>query len=234
MSNSIKKFFNNDKFPPNERFWLFCMLIFICGYFGGFTFTVRGNLFVNAQTGNLVLLSTGIAYSDKTLIFNTLSLLVIYSLGLITAEFISKKYSKKYLWEKYLLLISSIISFLIGLLPNDLAFEFTLFPIAFLVAMKFATFEKAQGIGMATGFCTNHLKQTCVNLIRFIRSKDKEKIKLSASHFIMILFFIFGTSLAVFLGNIYKEKAIWFASFATILTLFTFNKSIKNYNLSYK
>lgn len=229
MFNPIKKFFNDTSFPPNERLWLFCSLIFICGYLGGFTFTVRGNLFVNAQTGNLVYLSVGIGTFNKTLIFQTLSLFLIYSLGLISTEIISKKYKKKYLWEQHFFIFSIFLTFIIGLFPETLPFEFTLFPIAFIVAAKFVSFEKVQGLTMATGFCTNHLKQTCLNFVRFLRTKDIQKLKNSISHFCMIISFVLGTSLAVYLGPFLHEKTIWLSTFFTVITLICFRNSIKTY-----
>ena len=38
----LHKFFNNkEEFAPNERLWLFCMLMMIAGFFGGFTFSFK-------------------------------------------------------------------------------------------------------------------------------------------------------------------------------------------------
>ena len=38
----LHKFFNNkEEFAPNERLWLFCMLMLVAGFFGGFTFAER-------------------------------------------------------------------------------------------------------------------------------------------------------------------------------------------------
>lgn len=229
MSNILKNFFNDNEFPPNERLWLFCSLIFICGYLGGFTFTVRGNLFVNAQTGNLVYLSVGIGTFNKTLIFQTLTLFLVYSLGLISAEIISKKYKNKYLWEQHFFIFSIFLTFIIGFFSETLPFEFTLFPIAFIVAAKFVSFEKVQGLTMATGFCTNHLKQTCLNFVRFFRTKDIQKLKNTISHFCMIISFVLGTSLAVYLGSLLHEKTILLASFFYLIVLFCFKNSVNTY-----
>ncbi len=232
MYKCLKKFFNNDtSFPPNERLWLFCALIFIGGYLGGFTYSLKGKLFVNAQTGNMILLSSGIGTLDTFIIKNTLILLFLYFLGVMTAEYFSKKIKKKdnYTWEYFLLILSFLVTFILGFVPENAPFEISLYPIAFTVAMHFATFEKAHGMGMATGFCTNHLKQTATNLVRYLRTREKEKLIFSLSHFSMIVCFISGATLAFVLSSIFYSRSIWFASFFFILILYLFNKNIKDF-----
>lgn len=80
---------------------------------------------------------------------------------------------------------------------------------------------------MATGFCTNHLKQTVVNFVRFVRDKDKDKIVISLSHLSMIISFVSGVSLATYLGKIYYVRTIWVTTFIFLLILILFNYSIK-------
>ena len=39
-----------------ERNWVYHLLIAVAGFFGAFTYLLRGNVFCNAQTGNVVLM----------------------------------------------------------------------------------------------------------------------------------------------------------------------------------
>ena len=105
----LHKFFNNkEEFAPNERLWLFCMLMMIAGFFGGFTFSLRGRVFVNAQTGNLVFLSLGIATWDTALIKNALATFLAYFCGIIQLNLSLKKLIKTsfLIWERMLLIFS--------------------------------------------------------------------------------------------------------------------------------
>ena len=225
----LKKFFDNkEEFAPNERLWLFCMLMLIAGFWGGFTYSLRGRVFVNAQTGNLVFLSLGIASWDTALIKNALATFLAYFCGIITAELISKEINKVsfLIWERILLFFSLIC---LGFIPETAPFEFTNFSIAFTAAMQFNTFEKAHGMGMATPFCTNHVKQASANLIRFLKTKDSNKLRISLSHLSMILSFVTGATLSIFLGKIFLGKAIWISSFVILITLYFFSKSLKTY-----
>ena len=228
----LKKFFDNrEEFAPNERLWLFCMLMLIAGFWGGFTYSLRGKVFVNAQTGNLVFLSLGIASWDTALIKNALATFLAYFCGIITAEFISKEINKIsfLIWERILLFFSLIVTIYLGFIPETAPFEFTNFSIAFTAAMQFNTFEKAHGMGMATPFCTNHVKQASANFVRFLKTKDSNKLRISLSHLSMILSFVTGATLSIFLGRFFLGKAIWLSSVFLVITLYFFSKSLKNY-----
>ena len=228
----LHKFFNNkEEFAPNERLWLFCMLMLVAGFFGGFTFSLRGRVFVNAQTGNLVFLSLGIATWDTALIKNALATFLAYFCGIITAELISKKINKTsfLIWERILLIFSIIVTICLGFIPETAPYEFTNFPIAFTAAMQFNTFEKAHGMGMATPFCTNHVKQASANFVRFLRTRDDNKLRISLSHLSMILSFIIGATLSIFLGRFLFGKAIWLSTIFLLITFYFFSKSIKEY-----
>ena len=95
--------------------------------------------------------------------------------------------------------------------------------------MQFNTFEKAHGMGMATPFCTNHVKQASANFVRFLRTRDDNKLRISLSHLSMILSFIIGATLAIFLGRFLFGKAIWLSTIFLIITFYFFSKSIKEY-----
>lgn len=229
----LENFFNNkEEFAPNERLWLFCMLMLIAGFWGGFTYSLRGKVFVNAQTGNLVFLSLGIASWDTALIKNALATLLAYFCGIITAEFISKEINKIsfLIWERILLFFSLIVTILLGFIPETAPYELTNFTIAFIAAMQFNTFEKAHGMGMATPFCTNHVKQASANFVRFLKTRDNNKLRISLSHLSMIISFVTGATLSIFLGRFFLGKAVWLSSFFILITLYFFSKSLKNYN----
>ena len=47
-----------------ERWWTLALLMYVGGFFGGFTYTVRGGVFCNAQTANFVLLAQSLGTGD--------------------------------------------------------------------------------------------------------------------------------------------------------------------------
>lgn len=56
-----------------ERNWVFYTLMTVAGFFGAYTYLLRGNVFCNAQTGNVVLMGLALGaghWSKALLLFN--------------------------------------------------------------------------------------------------------------------------------------------------------------------
>lgn len=51
---------SENQYPESQRWWIFIVLMFVGGFFGAFTYTIRGGVFCNAQTANFVLFAMAI------------------------------------------------------------------------------------------------------------------------------------------------------------------------------
>ena len=73
-------------YPESQRWWIFTILMFVGGYFGAFTYTIRGGVFCNAQTANFVLfaMAAGDAHWGKALYY--LIPMSAYFLGAFLSE----------------------------------------------------------------------------------------------------------------------------------------------------
>lgn len=47
-----------------ERNWIYHTLITVAGFYGAFTYLLRGNVFCNAQTGNVVLMGMALGSGE--------------------------------------------------------------------------------------------------------------------------------------------------------------------------
>ena len=56
----------------------------------------------------------------------------------------------------------------------------------FVCSMRFNTFRQNEGVPMATTFCTNHLRQTGVHLVRLLRRRDRDQARRCAMHLLML------------------------------------------------
>ncbi len=232
FKNKIISFFNNNlEYAPNERLWVFALLMLSGGYIGGFTYFLRGEIFCNAQTGNLLLLSLSLATWNTKLISYTLSSLFAYSTGILLAEFFEDKVNKLGIikWHTYLVLFEIFVVIGIGFIPETAPYEITQLLVNFITAMQFNTFRKAHGLGIATTFCTNHIRQSGSNFIKYLKFKDKSNLITCLSHFTMVIVFLLGVFLAVLLAKIFLGKAIWLASiFLFVLFIYLLKTDFKN------
>lgn len=220
----INKFFNNNlDFAPNERLWVFVFLTISGGYIGGFTYFLRGNIFCNAQTGNLLLLAINLAKWNPKMISYTLSSLISYSSGILISEYLSSRVNKIGVikWHTCLIAFEILTIIVLGFVPDSAPYEITQLFVNFITAMQFNTFRKAHGLGIATTFCTNHVRQVGSNFIKFLDNRNIQHLHTSLSHLSMIIAFVVGVFCAVVMSKYFSGRAIW-GALIFLITIFIY------------
>ena len=74
--NAVIYIMDEKKYLECEKYYVFLLLIFVAGFYGGFTISVKGGAFANAQTVNIALL--GIAIGTRN--FNS-AVAIFLSIG---------------------------------------------------------------------------------------------------------------------------------------------------------
>lgn len=197
-----------------EKLWVFAMLIFVAGFYGAYTLSVRGGVFCNAQTGNMALFGVALGSGNWGKALYYLIPISGYVLGSMVSEAIPCHVRRFRLrWDTLLTLIEMVAVIVVGFIPATAPHQICQVIINFICAMQYNTFRQAEGIGSATTFCTNHTRMFGSNLIRILfRRKEypdaMEKVK---SHGVMLLCFVLGAVASAFLCVIFHVRAIWFA-----------------------
>ena len=98
-----------------ERNWIYFILILVAGFWGSFTYLLRGNVFCNAQTGNVVLM--GMALGTGKWLEGLYYLIPIsaYMMGAFVSELFPNpiKHRLSVRWDTLLILIEmAVIAFL--------------------------------------------------------------------------------------------------------------------------
>lgn len=204
----------NTEYLECEKKWVYQTLIFIAGFYGAFTYSIRGGVFCNAQTANFVLLAMAIGNGKWNEALYYLVPMSAYLLGAIMSEALPKPMKKLKLirWDTLLIFIEMIVVIGLGFIPEKAPYQISQIAINFICSMQYNTFRQAQGIPMATTFCTNHVRQVGIGLWSGLKSNgDKAQLKKSFEHFIMLLFFTLGGVASTVLCNLILGKAIWFS-----------------------
>ena len=204
----------NTEYLECEKKWVYQTLIFIAGFYGAFTYSIRGGVFCNAQTANFVLLAMAIGNGKWSEALYYLVPMSAYLLGAIMSEALPKPMKKLRLirWDTLLIFIEMIVVIGLGFIPENAPYQISQIAINFICSMQYNTFRQAQGIPMATTFCTNHVRQVGVGLWSGLKSNgDRTQLKKSFEHFIMLLFFTLGGVASTVLCNLILGKAIWFS-----------------------
>ncbi len=198
--------------PECERRHIFLVMMFIGGFYGAYTYTVRGGVFCNAQTANLVLMSIALSQGLWMKAAYYLIPLTAYFSGSVLSEALPHWLDKSQVrWETILVGFEILAVILLGAVPDSWPFQITQVAINFIAALQYATFRMARGIPMATVFCTNHIRQLGIHFVKWCHdghsSKEAQYLTITIS---MILSFIAGAITASFLGHYFSGKALWF------------------------
>ena len=106
----------------SEAFVLAALLAFCGGFQDAYTYLLRDQVFANAQTGNVVLMSTEFIDGRWTAALRHLIPLISFAAGIFIAEWIQVKFkeSKKLHWRQIVLIIEMLIMTAVGFFPQSL------------------------------------------------------------------------------------------------------------------
>ena len=116
-------------------------------------------------------------------------------------------------------MIEMLLVAMMGFIPATAPHQICQVTINFICAMQYNTFRQAEGISMATTFCTNHIRMFGSNLTRVLRRDQKhpDAGEKTFAHGIMLLAFIVGVLAAVLLCRWLDTYAIWVALIPLII-----------------
>ena len=196
-----------------ERKWIFYTLMAVAGFFGAFTYLLRGNVFCNAQTGNVVLMGMAVGSGKWSEALYYLIPIFAYTAGAFISELFPNtiKHHLPMRWDTLLIAIEMLVVLGLGAVPESAPVQISQVAINFIASMQYNTFRQAEGVPMATTFATNHIRQIGVGLAKEVHhlfSKNKSHRKKLLQHAQMLLFFVLGAVVGTVFCNLFLGKAI--------------------------
>ncbi len=202
-----------EEFLECEKEWVFMLLIFIGGFFGAFTYSIRGGVFCNAQTGNFVLSAMALGNGDWRRFIYYFIPMTAYFMGAFVSEsapdFVRERWHIR--WDTFFIALEMVAVVFLALLPETAPFQITQVMVNFIASMQYNTFRQAQGTPMATTFCTNHIRQVGVAASKYLRFRKPESMKRMLFHCRMLFCFVVGGVVATVLCRFWLGKAMFFA-----------------------
>ena len=191
------------------------------GFQDAYTYISRGQVFANAQTGNIVLLSAALLRGDWAVCLKYLIPILSFVLGTMAAEFIHIRFRnfRQLHWRQLVLLQEIVFLCAVGFLPH------TLDPLAnalvsCVCAMQVHTFHKIHGHVYASTMCIGNMRSGTEALCAYFHDREPEALKKALTYFGVILLFAVGAGLGSVLIGLLAERAIW-VSCALLAVSFT-------------
>lgn len=194
-----------------ERRGIYFLLMMSAGMMGAYTFSVRGGVFCNAQTANVVMMAVALGNGNIRGGLYFLIPISAYCFGAFVSEALPSPVKARGLfrWDTCLIAFEMAVLFAIGFIPFSLPDQIVQVSINFIASMQYNTFRQAEGTPMATTFCTNHVRQIGIALAKIVRKRDFTVLPRATTHFKMLLSFLGGGFFLTFLCIPFPQHAIW-------------------------
>lgn len=200
----------NGKIQTSESIRLSVILALSGGFQDAYTYNVRDNVFSNAQTGNVVLMSQYFMMGKWQTALRYMLPIIAFAAGVFVAECIGHKYkgSKRIHWRQIIVAMEILVLLLVGFLPSEINMVATML-VSFSCAMQVQAFRKINGYGYASTMCIGNLRSGTESLSVFFRNREWGALKKALHYYGIILTFALGAGLGGVVSLAIGLKAIW-------------------------
>ena len=194
----------------SESFLTAVFLSLSGGLQDAYTYLFRGKVFANAQTGNIVLLSSNLMDGNWERVLHYLVPLCAFALGVLTAEKMREHFRnmQRLHWRQLVVLGEVLLLFLVGFLPQEQNLLANAI-VSFSCAMQVQAFRKVNGYAFASTMCIGDLRSGVEALCVWRRTREPKAKDRMLRYFGIILLFALGSGIGskscVRLGG----RAIW-------------------------
>ena len=170
----------------SDSFLMAAFIIMSGGLQDAYTYCCRDKVFANAQTGNIVLMSTHLFAGDWPGVSRYFVPVLSFMAGIFVAECVHRRYKRmeKVHWRQIIILAEIVLLFVVGFLPQEVN-TFANALVSFVCAMQVQTFRKVRGHAY------------------------KKILQKSMTYFAVIGVFALGAGCGSVLTARYAEKGIW-------------------------
>lgn len=198
-----------ENFQMSEAFLTAVFIILSGGFQDSYTYCCRGGVFANAQTGNIVLLATGLFKGEIRSVLKYIVPIVSFLIGIAIAEIvkINLKASKSLHWRQTVLLFEMVLLCAVSFIPH----RFDLMAnalVSFVCAMQIQTFPTVRGHAYASTMCIGNMRNAVESLVTYSKTREIRILKKSLIYFSVILIFALGAGIGCQVTSALGQKAI--------------------------
>ena len=194
----------------SDSFRAAIFIILSGGFQDAYTYCCRGGVFANAQTGNIVLLSTALFQREWPTALKYLIPILSFMIGIAAAEVvhIRLKHYEKIHWRQIILLCEILLLLAVGFMPQRLdALANAL--VSFVCALQVQTFHKVRGHAYASTMCIGNMRNGTEALCAYFHTREPEALRNALTYFGVIGLFSLGAGLGALLSGAFSVRGIW-------------------------
>ena len=196
---------DRQAYPTSERLLPVALFTLSGGLQDTYTYLRRGQVFANAQTGNIVFLGQSLFDGDWVRAARYLLPVLAFALGVAAAEGLRVRRPH---WQRRVLFWEILLLFLVGFIPHSLD-QLANALVSFSCAMQVQAFRMMEGFPFASTMCIGNLRSGMESLCTFLRTGDRQERRKARLYFLVILLFALGAELGSLAVELLDLPAIW-------------------------
>ena len=197
--------------PIHETFRIAALLAVVGGFLDAYTYILRGGVFANAQTGNMVLLGVYAAQGRYRQAGYCIIPILAFALGVFITEVFKKYFTEKEfnIYEHWIIAIEIILLSVVGFVPASVPDSVVNVTISFVCSLQVNSFRKMKNLPYASTMCTGNLRSGTEKLFQYVINKETKAGIQAAHYFGIILLFILGAVAGTVLAFLWGIQSIW-------------------------
>ena len=174
----------------SESFFLTAILAIVGGFLDAYSYLVRGHVFANAQTGNIVLFGVYLEKRDFSQAFYYFVPILSFAVGVILVELVKQFYKEEHKihWRQRIVALEVILLTIVAYIPVGKYDVIANVLISFVCSMQVETFRRVHGHPFASTMCTGNLRSGTESLFQYLKTKDKSLRDKSIRYYGIITF----------------------------------------------
>lgn len=203
------------------------------GFLDAYTYLVRGHVFANTQTGNIVMLGLVLAERNWAKAVGYLLPILAFVLGVILAELL-RTWGKAnpnhwFHWRQTILSLELLLLIPVGFMPATDGWNMVAnICVSFVCSLQVESFRRMHGKIFATTMCTGNLRSGTELMFQYVRTKDKTLRQHAMHYYGVILSFIAGAAVSTLVCNVIGIYAVWIScAIFLVLVLILFHAELE-------
>lgn len=194
----------NKEKQQSESFRVGAILAVSGGMLDAYTYICRGQVFANAQTGNIVLIGINAAEGNWQGSLSALMPVMAFVLGIVITEIVKRRVDSEKMqmlhWRHYSLALEIALLAVVMLIPVGRMNHLVNVLVGIVASIQYQTFRKFHGFAFATTMCTGNLRSGTEAMWDYICTGNENSRHRWACSYGIIAFFVIGAIVGAFLS----------------------------------
>lgn len=197
----------------SESLLIGILLALAGGFMDAYSYVCRGQVFANAQTGNILLFGVFISEGNYHRALRYFCPVLAFVMGIVIADIVKHHLKDRRIphWRQITVLFEALVLIGVGMMTQEwnlLANCLT----SFACGIQVESFRKIHGNGIATTMCIGNLRTGTEAMCNYWYTKEKKELKKSLFFYGIIVCFAVGAILGNQCIIRMQEKAIGFCA----------------------